>query len=958
MSHYPYPDELKQRIDITFQAFLKQLNEADQAFVLQNDVFGIQALLMVSDYIYKCCLESPDLLLDQLKSDALSKPITKAHIQKTLQSALLSVTIFPDLMRVLRKMRHRYLMRIIWQDLKNLVNFESTMKALSLVAEVCIEQALFWIYTYYVQKYGEPCSETGVPQKMIVLALGKLGGYELNFSSDVDLLFCFPETGMTNNTQNSIDNQLFFNKLGQSLVAVLSEYTEDGFVYRVDMRLRPYGQYSALSCSFNAMEEYYQNQGRPWERYAFVKARPIAGDIKAGFQILSRLKPFIYKRYLDFSMINSVREMHALLQQEIAQKDLHDHLKKGRGGIRDIEFIVQSFQLIYGGKKIVLQNVSLLNTLNNIVHLHFMTASQANKLREAYLLLRRLEHFMQVWRDQQTYRIPSHPQTQLIIAWAMGYDSWSACQLEIAQVRHFVSHVFSTLLSKKTHPSEDKSQYWLFLFKGEISKQESLNRLKSAGFQDLEGLYARLRQLYKLEIYQRIIDIGLSRIYHFIPILISVCAQEDKSDQALFRMLDIVSSILRRTTYLVLLLERPEALHHLVRLCCGSLWITHEIVRYPDLIDEFFAPGDLYHPPSLSHLKQDLNSQISYLPWDAFEIRLERLCYFKLSHVLKNEIAQTSQYTPLIASSNYLSWVAESILNEVVNMAWHQLINKYGAPNSHQAASFVILAYGKLGGFEMCPSSDLDLVFIHDAKINEMIQGDQKIDNQSFFMRLGQKIIYFLSTLTRFGKLYEVDVRLRPSGNAGPLVSSFNAFLQYQQKSAWLWELQALVKARVVSGWGAALIQKLQCLRSSMLCRGYSQQVLQKRVKSYRAKMKILDRSSRFVFDIKQGAGGIIDVEFLVQYLVLKWAKQYPVLAKWTDNVRLLNELQRHHIITEKQANILHFTYIAMREVTHQTARQEQNHLVTAQQFIDERKAVIQLWNEQLDDDQALKLDH
>ncbi|MBE8232705.1 MAG: bifunctional glutamine synthetase adenylyltransferase/deadenyltransferase, partial [Endozoicomonadaceae bacterium] len=221
-----------------------------------------------------------------------------------------------------------------------------------------------------------------------------------------------------------------------------------------------------------------------------------------------------------------------------------------------------------------------------------------------------------------------------------------------------------------------------------------------------------------------------------------------------------------------------------------------------------------------------------------------------------------------------------------------------------------------------------------------------------------QKIIYFLSTLTRFGKLYEVDVRLRPSGNAGPLVSSFNAFLQYQQKSAWLWELQALVKARVVSGWGAALIQKLQCLRSSMLCRGYSQQVLQKRVKSYRAKMKILDRSSRFVFDIKQGAGGIIDVEFLVQYLVLKWAKQYPVLAKWTDNVRLLNELQRHHIITEKQANILHFTYIAMREVTHQTARQEQNHLVTAQQFIDERKAVIQLWNEQLDDDQALKLDH
>ena len=914
-------------------------------------VDGVTRLLHASHYATEVCLSRPEILVDLASSGQFQEKLSRSLLMTSLTQDLVQAEDEKTLMRLLRIFRHKQMLRILWQDINKLSSITQTMNDLSVLAECCIDGALRWLSDCLKQQLGTPYA-SGVEQEMVVLGMGKLGGKELNFSSDVDLIFCYPHRGNTQGGSREVDNQWFFNRLGQSLIRVLDSITVDGFVYRMDLRLRPYGSSSELAWSFSAMEQYYQDQGRDWERYAFLKARPVAGDKSQGLKLLKLLKPFMYRRYLDFSAIEALREMKALIHREVLQKGIQKDIKLGAGGIREIEFIVQSFQLIYGGQKPQLQSTSLLAVLDNLIPHKFLSKKEANQLQQAYLFLRRFEHLIQAWDDKQTHAIPTDPVLQSVLADEMGYTSWTKLSEGLEGYRNNVEALFSSLMSEPDIESDVVGE-WQLLWDKMLDERESIDLLSENNFQQAPQVYQQLMFLRNGRALKNASRRGLSRVNRFMPLLINTCESQASPDQALLRVLPIVSKVLRRTSYLVLLFERPEALFHLVKLCHESLWIAGEIAKYPSLMDEFLSPGDLYNPPPPGSLNYELSQQLSHIAQGDVESRLEALCYFKMAHSMKSVVAQTNSYMQLMSVSDYLTWVAEALLKEVTQLAWFLMEDRYGLPAGYKQSSsvpFIVLGYGKMGGLEMGPNSDLDLVFIHDTDVQECTNGVHSIDNQTFFARFGQKVIHLLSTQTAFGKLYEVDVRLRPSGSSGLLVSSFHAFHKYQNEAAWIWESQALVKARVVAGDHAGLMGKFNLLRREILQRDREQVALKSEIKSMRGKMSVLDCSSSQFFDIKYGRGGMIDLEFIVQYLVLRWAGEHESLLQWTDNIRLLETLSDLKVVSDDEAEQLKQAYLLLRETHHQRARQSQDNCVERSAFLKEREAVIKSWNHLLDD--------
>lgn len=918
---------------------------------------GITRLFSASQYAMEVCTSWPCFLVEHIKSGSLCQTASDTVLRTMLDEALSSVEDEEALMSVLRLFRHKQMLRILWIDINGLASMEQTMGDLSQLAECCIDASLQWLSHRLKAQFGTPYAE-GCEQKMVVLGMGKLGGRELNFSSDVDLIFCYPSSGSTQGGSRAVENQWFFNRLGQSLIRVLDQVTVEGFVYRMDLRLRPYGSSGALTWSFSAMEQYYQDQGRDWERYALLKARPVAGDKHQGVELLKMLRPFIYRRYLDFSAIEALRDMKGLIHREVLQKGMQQDIKRGAGGIREIEFIVQSFQLIYGGRKRHLQSVSLLDSLRALVPLKFISLAEAGQLKDAYLFLRRFEHLVQAWQDKQTHTIPSDEQLQVILAREMGYPCWLSLLQVLDMHRSHVEALFSSLMSEP-EVTPDLERKWQLLWERKSGERESIDLLMQYGFQQVTEIYQQLMLLRDGRALKSISRKALSRVNRFIPVLLYVCESQISPDQALLRTLPIVNKVLRRSSYLVLLLERPEALFHLVKLCHDSLWVAGEIAKYPSLMDEFLNPGDLYNPPSSEQLQKELVQQLLHISKDDVEARLESLCYFKVAHLLKSVVAQTNGYMPLMSVSNYLTWVAESVIREITQLAWHLMTEKYGWPEGQRQSSvmpFIVLGYGKLGGLEMGPGSDLDLVFIHNTDIQACTDGKRSLDHQTFFARFAQKVIHLLSTQTPLGKLYEVDVRLRPSGNSGLLVSSFTAFEKYQREAAWVWESQALIKARVITSENKLLEERFNTLRHDVLLRGYDLTTLQKEIKMMRKRMSVLDCSTPTLFDIKYGRGGIVDLEFFVQYLVLLWAVEHEALLQWTDIIRLLETLNHVGIVCDDEAEALKSAYLKLRATNHQRARQNQDNCVDNTDFLAERKVIIQAWNHFLSG--QLSLDH
>lgn len=921
-----------------------------------------------SDFVIEQSVRDPLMLLALVQSGELDRPYAPGELCAQIAAAVNAAQTEDELGRALRRQRTRHQVRIIWRDLTRQADLVQTCRDLSDMADASIDQAYQWLYKRHCEQFGVPTGRrSGEPQQMVILGMGKLGAVELNLSSDIDLIFAYPEGGETVGVKRSLDNQEFFIRLGQRLIKALDPMTVDGFVFRVDMRLRPYGSSGALVLSFNALEQYYQDQGRDWERYAMIKSRVVAGDQISGAQLQEMLRPFVYRRYLDFSAIEALRTMKQLIQQEVRRKGMADNIKLGSGGIREVEFIAQAFQLIHGGRDLSLQQRPLLKVLGTLEGQGYLPPAVVSELREGYEFLRYTEHAIQAIADRQTQMLPDGAQDQARIAFMLGFDDWAAFHERLMYWRGRVAWHFGQVIADPDEDAGAESEVvvggeWLPLWEEAQDEEAACRQLQEGGFSDagkaLKAL-AALRGSPQLRAMQRL---GRERLDAFIPRLLAQAVEHSNPDLVLERVLPLVEAVARRSAYLVLLTENPGALRRLLTLCAASPWIAEQITRFPLLLDELLNEGRLFKPPLAPELAAELRERLTRIPEDDLEQQMEALRHFKLAHRLRVAASEIAGHLPLMKVSDYLTWLAEAILEQVLALAWRQTVAKYGTPLRNDGTlcdpGFIIVGYGKVGGLELGHGSDLDLVFIHDGDPQAETDGPKSIDGAQFFTRLGQRIIHLLTAQTNSGQLYEVDMRLRPSGASGLLVSSLGAFARYQENEAWTWEHQALVRARVLVG-SQDVGQAFEQVRAAILGKARDLATLRQEVSEMRAKMRDnLGSKSTAAgtaanafeatapFDLKQDAGGIVDIEFMVQYAALAWSETHPPLLRWTDNIRILEELEHEGLMPVEDASLLREAYKAYRSAAHRQALQKDPGVIPGDQFVDERRQVMRIWRD------------
>ncbi|MCP1466888.1 bifunctional [glutamate--ammonia ligase]-adenylyl-L-tyrosine phosphorylase/[glutamate--ammonia-ligase] adenylyltransferase [Pseudomonas sp. S3E17] len=919
-----------------------------------------------SDFVIEQSVRDPLMLLELAAWGELDRGFAPGELCGQIAGAVQQAETEDELGRVLRRQRTRQQVRIIWRDLTRQADLVQTCRDLSDMADASIDQAYQWLYQRHCVQFGTPTGRrSGEPQHMVILGMGKLGAVELNLSSDIDLIFAYPEGGETVGVKRSLDNQEFFIRLGQKLIKALDPMTVDGFVFRVDMRLRPYGSAGALVLSFNALEQYYQDQGRDWERYAMIKARVVAGDQVAGAQLLDMLRPFVYRRYLDFSAIEALRTMKQLIQQEVRRKGMADNIKLGSGGIREVEFIAQAFQLIHGGRDLSLQQRPLLKVLGTLEGQGYLPPAVIAELRNGYEFLRYTEHAIQAIADRQTQMLPDSPEDQARIAFMLGFADWATFHERLMHWRGRVDWHFRQVIADPDEEEGAESELvvggeWLPLWEESQDEEAACRQLAEGGFTDatkaLKAL-ASLRNSPQLRAMQRL---GRERLDAFIPRLLAQAVEHANPDLVLERVLPLVEAVARRSAYLVLLTENPDALRRLLTLCAASPWIAEQITRFPLLLDELLNEGRLFKPPLAPELAAELRERLTRIPEDDLEQQMEALRHFKLAHRLRVAASEIAGSLPLMKVSDYLTWLAEAILEQVLALAWRQTVARHGSPQRLDGTlcdpGFIIVGYGKVGGIELGHGSDLDLVFIHDGDPQAETDGAKPIDGAQFFTRLGQRIIHLLTTQTNSGQLYEVDMRLRPSGASGLLVSSLGAFDRYQQNEAWTWEHQALIRARVLVG-SQDVGQAFEQVRAKVLGRERDLAKLRQEVSEMRAKMR--DNlgtkataagtganafDATVLFDLKQDAGGIVDIEFMVQYAALAWSAQHPSLLRYTDNIRILEGLEQVGLMPAADAHLLREVYKAYRSAAHRQALQNEAGTVPGDQFADERRQVMRIW--------------
>ncbi|MFT4825065.1 MAG: glutamate-ammonia-ligase adenylyltransferase [Halioglobus sp.] len=900
-------------------------------------------ILAYSPFIADLIQRKPDIFLQLLRENLLNQAMDELDFSSALSDLLQADGC--ELAHVLRRFRAYHMLRIVWRDFCRLADTHATMRETSLLAEACIAQALLKVQGELEERLGRPVgTESGERQQLIVLAMGKLGARELNVSSDIDLIFAFPEAGETDHATKPLSNEQFFAKVGQALITALDQNTVDGFVFRVDMRLRPYGESGALAHNFSALEQYYQMQGRDWERYAFIKARPVTGDPRQGEILMDSLRPFVFRRYIDFGVIESLRGMKQMINAEVRRRNLGTDVKLGHGGIREVEFIAQCFQLIRGGRDLGLQQRELLCVLSECADLGCLPGEVAEQLRSAYLFLRDSEHAIQGYADKQSQALPESELAQAAMASTMGFKSWERFSAELARHREIVSGHFRELIAVTDEQDSDELDDLPW---GKTLSQEYLSEL---GFKDIDSSLNLLQILQSSPTVVTLQSEGKKRLEEFMPQLLSQCVSVLDPDLALARVLPLVAAVLRRSAYFSLLLENPQALRELVVLCSASPWIAELLAKHPVLLDELLDRTNLYSAPDRALLQQELRQQVARLNEGDLEAQMDALRYFKASHVLRVAASEIEGRLPLMQVSDKLTWIAEVILEQVLAVAWADLSGKYGEPEREGSGiGFAIFGYGKLGGIELSYGSDLDLVFVYDTVRGAATNGERSIDNTVFYTRLGQKIIHILDTRMALGQLYEVDMRLRPSGNSGMLVITTDAFESYQRESAWTWEHQALVRARWVAG-DSAIAQRVESVRHEVLSRARDEAALSGEVIKMRDKMRghlLADEDLQGgEFHLKQGAGGIVDIEFMVQYAVLAWSHQVAGLTAWSDNVRILETLGKEGFFDPQVCDVLTQAYIAYRSAAHQLSLQQQPDVVAAQGYTQYRRAVRAAWVE------------
>lgn len=870
--------------------------------------------------------------------------VRKPELPQAITSSELSTREFDA---ALRAFRHSELARIAWRDISGRAPLEETLADTSRLAELCIQAAVQHHTPKLIAEHGEPRNAAGEPQELLVFALGKLGGQELNFSSDVDLVFAYVDAGSTQHPTGSLDNQDFFTRLTRKVIHSLHTTTEQGFVFRVDVRLRPFGDSGPLVMSLAAAEHYYLNHARDWERYALIKARLVAGSSAGEQRFQQVLLPFIYRRYLDFDALQALREMKAGINAEVQRKGLRDDVKRGPGGIREIEFIVQCLQLIRGGRERSLQTRHFHVALTAAADLGLLAPDEVARLLGAYTYLRHTEHRLQQVNDRQTQRLPRDEINRARLAYALGYPDWTHFEAALRAIREDVADSFARLLSGPELSAREAGQERLsrlWSTGDEISLAALINE---TGHEASPRVLAALQQLHANAHAARLPQPTRERVAQLLPRLMRETATSRKPVETLLRALTLVETILGRSSYLALLIEHPSALRELVRLYAASPWLAAQITQQPLLLDDLLHPARLYAPPSASVLASELTTRMANIDGGDVEAQMNALREFRHSQVLRVAAADLTGSLPLAEVSNHLTAIAEQVVHAACHAASAHLQARHGlspgVTTESRELPLAVLAYGKLGGMELSYQSDLDVVFLYPGLPGNS-SGPAVLDGPSYFNRLGQRVIHYLTTLTPAGRAYEVDARLRPNGASGLLVSSWASYASYQRDKAWTWEHQALVRARCIAG-PRQLAEDFAALRREILMRERDHGALRAEVMDMRRRMlRERDHSDPRHFDLKVGPGGITDIEFLVQYLVLKHAARHPELCEFPDNLRCLRLLGTHGILAEELVESLVQAYFVYRGEVHRSALLQTPLLVTAGPLQTTREAVQRAW--------------
>jgi glutamate-ammonia-ligase adenylyltransferase len=895
-------------------------------------------VVVVSDFVLGALVRHPQLLSARLADDASLDP-------ESLNARLgLAAADEGHAMAALRRTRVVEMARIAWRDLAGVAGLEATLADVSLLAECLIEAALEFAAASLEPRLGRPRAANGDELPLLVLGMGKLGGAELNFSSDVDLVFLYPDGAVDGSVP--LEPESYYLRLGQLLIKLLDQRTEDGFAYRVDMRLRPFGGSGPLAIGLASFEAYLMEHGRDWERYAYVKARLLTGVQFAADVFDYVLTPFVYRRYLDYGVFEALRQMKRLIAQEVARKDLAENIKLGPGGIREIEFIVQAFQIVRGGRRPELRARSLLTVLPLLAGDRQLPSSTVAALATAYRYLRTVENRIQAMNDAQTHELPSSEEERARLAYALHEPSWAAFHERLRHQRATVEAEFQRVAWEAEGSGRRELDPLLVAWQtGDVAALLAGTPL--AGDEHALDLVKDLRHG---GLYQRMDEVGRQRLAAVMVRTLHALEESPAALKSFERVLPVLRAVGRRSAYLALLNENPPALDRLLRLVTDSAWLARQIAEQQMLLDELLDARVFDTPPSREELATLLERTTEGVAPADVEAMLDAIRVFQRTAIFRIAAADRLGSLPLMKVSDRLTDTAELVLDYSLRAAWQELTAKHGKPRCGpppRDAGFAVIGYGKPAGLELGYGSDLDLVFLHDSSGDQQeTDGVPPLDNERFFGRLVQRLIHFLSVQTSSGRLYEVDTRLRPSGRSGLLVTSLEGFRHYQTEDAWVWEHQALLRSRALAG-SPEVCRAFETVRRDVLVSHVDRAKLKGEVAKMRRRMRDeLSLADAGSFDIKQDPGGIADIEFLVDYWVLAHSREYPELVEFPDNIRQLEALARVGLVPEELCLRLKDAYLALRRRVHELALDEGGRVVPEQELAAVRDFVIGVWRD------------
>lgn len=918
----------------------------------------LQRVFHCSPWAEQCCQTHPQFLVDGINNNIFKQIYTKeTYLQ---QLALLDGKDILNFGKQLRLWRKQAMLRIIFRCCASWASLYETLADLSALADAAIYFVEQQTFTQLTEKYGTPLNQQGEPQHLVIVALGKLGGEELNLSSDIDLLFAHAEEGEL--AKSGLSYADFYQRQGQQFIKLMNEITAEGFVFRVDMRLRPYGDSGPLVMSFTALENYYQAQGREWERYALIKARPVTGSIQNKKEFMQLIRPFVYRRYVDYTVLQSLREMHNLIEQEVQRKNLQEHIKLGAGGIRAIEFIVQMHQLIRGGREPILQQGNFFNALNQLRLQEIIPINMAEDLRQAYVFLRNTEHALQAVQDQQTHTLPHTAEERQRLVYALNFETWEDFYNILNVHRNKVIHYFAEYaeLPNVSGVATTSVSPLVLLWKGKLDEETAFNELKNIGFVDPEPIYIRLRYYAEHPQCRHLTPQAMQRLLACVPGLLIQIAQNKDPLNTLTRTFDLVMAVVKRSAYLVLLIEKPKALERLVFLCGASLWVSQELVLHPMLLDELLDERTWARIPKRSEIIQELQKTLNKVTSDDTEQQMDALRKIKHLNFFRVAVVEIQGILTATDASKTLSMIAQIIVQVVFVLVWRQQIARFTQQSlaelllEHELVKlrhlpFAVIAYGNFASAELNYTSDLDLVFLYETQdLSAWGITASTQETHEILLRMAKRMMHWLNTPTTMGILFRIDTQLQPEGSAGLLVSEWQSFADYQLTRAWLWEQQALVRARMVYG-VMDLRRKFRKLRRQVLCQSRTNAQVREEILAMRSRMQRYNKSiDPARFNLKTDSGGMVDIEFIIQYAVLCKAAQYPELIKYPDNARLCKNLCKIGALTEQQAQIMLDTYTLYREQAHHLALQNLPAIVEAEKYQAWRAQIKIIWDDLL----------